>query len=109
MVALEYKLIGNEFKILQFLKTVDEPISQADMSIVLNINTRTIRMSLQSLREKKVIVSEKVERRGKYPSKYFVNNIDLWELGAYTTRKFRNEVDRLVKAEEIKNGIEQRT
>lgn len=104
MDSLEYRLIGNEYKLLQFLKTYNKPISQQDMSVILNMTVRTLRTCIKSLKEYKIIGSNKVRVNGKYPSEYVINSQDQWDLDAFTTREFINKLPLLLKQEELKNG-----
>ena len=71
---IEYKLTGNEFKFLQFLKTIDEPISYRELSQALDISEKGLRNIVRVLHGLYVI--EKDNSTGK--NKYTINNYNNW-------------------------------
>lgn len=73
---IEYQLQGNEFKLLQLLKTIDEPISYSELSKRINISDRSIRNIVRILHGLYVIEKEVVNGKNKYT----INNHDSWLL-----------------------------
>lgn len=99
MNRIEYKLKGNEFKLLQYLKTLSKVKTQNEMAQDLHMSIRTIRDNLRNLKDYKVIVFKKADTkkdRGDYPNMYTINDISLWNLEATSTKKL---IDELVKQE----------
>jgi predicted transcriptional regulator len=74
MNSIEYKLKGNEFKFLQFLKTVDEPISYRRLAQNLNMSDRAIRNLVRVLHGLYVI--EKENKTG--TNEYTINEYEKW-------------------------------
>ncbi len=112
MVALEYKLKGNEFKLLQFLKTLDDVMPYREIAHHVNISQRQITSLLKTLKEYNMIRVEKVKvqkYKGASTNKYIVNDSSEWTMNVYLTKTFKRDLERLVKAEEELNGNEQRT
>ena len=82
---IEYKLQGNDFKLLQFLKTVNNPISNRELSNALEISERTIRSCVKVLKEHEIITIKKVETT----NQYFINDLALWHIKEETSRDKR--------------------
>jgi len=60
------------------------------------MSIRTVRGTLKTLKEYNVIEVGK--------SGVKVNDISLWDLEAYTTKKFKTELPKLIAQEELENG-----
>lgn len=82
---IEYQLNSSDFKLLQFLKTVDKPLSIRELSNILNISDRTIKTSIKVLKEHNIIRSETVN----ITNQYFINEISLWDIKKETSRDKR--------------------
>lgn len=82
---IEYKLQGNDFKLLQFLKTVNNPISNIELSNALEISERTIRSCVKVLREHNIIKTTRVN----LTYQYFINDLALWDIKEETSRDKR--------------------
>lgn len=82
---IEYKLQGNDFKLLQFLKTVNNPISNVELSNALEISERTIRNCVKVLREHNIIKTTRVN----LTYQYFINDLALWDIKKETSRDKR--------------------
>jgi len=88
---IEYKLQGNDFKLLQFLKTVNNPISNRELSNALEISERTIRSCVKVLKEHEIITIKKVETT----NQYFINDLALWHIKEETSRDLKNYVRKM--------------
>lgn len=73
---IEYKLTGNEFKLLQLLKTIKEPISYNELSKKTNINDRSLRNIVRVLHGMYIIEKEIVKGKNKYT----INSYEKWLL-----------------------------
>lgn len=74
MESIEYKLKGNEFKVLQLLKTIQKPISYRELSLKTNITERCLRDIIRILHGFHVIEKENI----KGTNKYIVNEYKNW-------------------------------
>ena len=89
--TIEYKLQGNDFKLLQFLKTVNNPISNRELCNALNISERTIRNCVKVLKEHEIITIKKVETT----NQYFINDLALWSIKEETSRDIKNYIRKM--------------
>ena len=97
---IEYRLKGNEFKLLQYLKNINRPISISELSSILHISDRGIKDNLKTLKEYNIIKISTV----KGINKYIINNVDAWKLDVYTHKNLRSDINRLCLQEELLNG-----
>lgn len=97
---VEYRLKGNEFKLLQYLKTIDHAISINDLVRALYISDRGIKDNLKTLIEYNVLSVSTV----KGVNKYTINNVDTWNFDVYTHKNLRADINKLCLEEELKNG-----
>lgn len=100
--TIEYKLHGNDFKLLQFLKTIDRPISNREISSELNISDRTIRSCVKVLREHNIIKTTRVN----LTYQYFVNDFSLWNMKEETSRDIKNYVRKVTAWEKEQAMLE---
>lgn len=76
----EFKLSGNEFKIIQYLKIKNDD-TQEEMAYKLKLSTRTIRDTLQVLTKLRLIDTINLNKnRLQYKYKYKVNDVEKWIL-----------------------------
>lgn len=77
---VELKLKGNEFKLLQFLKTIDHEISYRQLSENLHISDRQLRDLVRVLHGFYIIEIEKVKKNPYIVNKYIINPYEKWTL-----------------------------
>lgn len=97
---VEYKLTGNEFKLLHLLKNYNNTMTQREIAKKLNTCVRSIRDNVKTLTDYNIIKVEKVKTK----NKYHVNSTDKWNLDAYTHKQWKKEVNILCLKEELING-----
>lgn len=100
MVTLEYKLSGNEFKLLQFLKTVSRPITLSEISRTINVNDRTLKDLINSLKSTNVLTVHKV----KGINQYNINDYFLWNLENNEYKQWKKTLKKLLENERLING-----
>ena len=76
--STEYKLSGNEFKVLQFLKTHKDNISLSELSSNVNMSARSLQTHLRVLHGFYIIEKENDSDSG--VNKYTVNELEEWRL-----------------------------
>lgn len=74
---IEYRLSGNEFKVLHYLQNNEaSEISRETLSKTLNISTKHIGNILQRLEMDKIITIVRLDR----PHKYLINDKQDWRI-----------------------------
>lgn len=99
---IEYKLQGNDFKLLQFLKTTNKPITNRELCNALNVSDRTIRDCVKVLKEHEIITIKKA----KTTNHYFINDLALWNIKEETSRDVKSYIRKIVAWEKEKNNVE---